>query len=302
LVTPERHLENLLSDAFGGILHREVETKISGDTIALLFDGTGINIADNNALNVYGGKNNQRIIVWNIWKTKFDIVVSFDVADKTPLLKYITKTIKGPTKTKEEIDILKYSSPKLGSLFQEFQDDADIYRMKHIKYYGEILEEYKSKTGKYPLEGLSEDPVYVFIAHDRQEEYAKNMDKQNPNKHTVVSFKKFVEEIEDKLGRKINQYFDPQYEADIKPNFYIYVFKDDKYFFATHVSNYYSFSTKLLDNYYKVEISNSPPSDSKIMKYSDLVKNKSFVEQVNKKASKESFFIEREEKYINYIK
>lgn len=302
LVTQERHLKNILSDAFSGILNREVEARISEGKIGLVFDGTGVNIADNNALNVYAGKNNQRMIVWDMWKTKFDIVLNFDAEGKTPLLKYIKKTIKGPRKTQEEIDILKYSSPSLKGSLQGFQDDADIYRMKHIKYYGKILEEYKKKTGEYPFESLSKEPVYVFIAHDRQEKYAQNMGEQNPNKHTVVSFKKFVKEIENKLGRKINQYFDPQYAADIKPNFYIYVFKDNKYFFATHVSNYYSFAKKLLNNYYKVEISSSPPSNSKIMTYSDLIKNKSFIKQLKKKASKEDFFLEREKRYIDYIK
>ncbi len=40
----------------------------------------------------------------------------------------------------------------------------------------------------YPFEGTEKVPIYVFVAHDKQEEYTKQ---QNPNPHKVVSFREF---------------------------------------------------------------------------------------------------------------
>jgi hypothetical protein len=298
LLTQEKNIKKILIDVFEKIFNKKVEIEITDKEIKLYFDGKGINISQNNALGIYS-KNNKRMAVWKNGVTKFEMVVGFDVEGKLPLLKYIKQTVSSSEKTKEEIDQIKYASPKLQNTFQEFQDDADIYRLRHLKYYGALVEEFKKKTEKYPFEGIKNVPVYVFVANDKQEQYTKQ---KNPNPHQVLSFKKFVLELETKLGKKIDQYFDPQYAPNKKPNFYIYMIRDNQYFFAVHISKYYNFSSKVADNYYKVEISNLPPKGSNTQTYSNLVKNESFIKIINKKGIKEGFFEERESKYINYIK
>lgn len=302
LVTSEKNIKECIMDVFSKILDRKVEVELNSEHIKLFFDGSGVNIADNNALGVFGGKNNRRMIIWRNGVEKLDMVVNFGVEEKKSINQYINKPITSPKKTSEEIDKIRYSSPQTKVSLQEFQDDADVYRLRHIKYYGSLLKEYKEKIGKYPFEGLSNIPIYVFIAHDRQESYAKELGKQNKNEHKVFAFKDFVKEIEKGLGRKIEQYFDPQYEPDIKPNFYIYLIKGKEYFFSVNVSKYYPFSRKVIDNYYKVEISNKSRSKSKIMKYEDLISMKSFEVESNNTAKKEAFFLEREANYIDYIK
>lgn len=78
--------------------------------------------------------------------------------------------------------------------------------------------------------------------------------------------------------------------------------RDNQYFLAVHVSKYYAFSTKVADNYYKVEISNIPPKGTNIQTYSNLIKNESFIKIIEKTASKKGFFEKRELKHIDYIK
>lgn len=34
---------------------------------------------------------------------------------------------------------------------QEFQSDADVYRLQDLEYYGSLIEAYKVKTGEYPF-------------------------------------------------------------------------------------------------------------------------------------------------------
>jgi hypothetical protein len=298
LLTHEKNVKKILIDVFEKILNKKVEIEITNKEIKLYFDGNGINISVNNALGIYS-KKNKKIVSWKNDNRKFEMVVSFNVEGKIPLLNYIKQTVSSPEKTKEEIDQIKYASPKLQNAFQEFQDDADIYRLRHIKYYGALLEEFKEKTGKYPFEGIEKVPIYVFIANVEQKQYTKQ---KNPDPHKVLSFRKFILELESKLGKQIDQYYDPQYAPNKKPSFYIYMVRGNQYFFAVHISSYYNFSNKVADNYYKVEISNLPQKGSNIQTYSELIKNQSFIRVINKTASKEGFFKERELKYISHIK
>ena len=46
---------------------------------------------------------------------------------------------------------------------QAYQDDCDVVRLQHLIYYGNLIEEYKSKVGKYPFEGEKQQ-VYAFDA------------------------------------------------------------------------------------------------------------------------------------------
>ena len=53
---------------------------------------------------------------------------------------------------------------------QAYQDDCDVVRLQHLSYYGNLIEEYKDKVGKYPFEG-EEQQVYAFIYNKNQKEY-----------------------------------------------------------------------------------------------------------------------------------
>jgi len=180
-----------------------------------------------------------------------------------------------------------------------FQKDADIIRLQHLKYYGELLDEYNKATGKYPFQGQKNVPIYVHVANDEQIEFTK----QGPHyPHTVIPFKEFVKEVETKLGRKINEYYDPQYRPDYKPNFYIYMINGDTYYFAIHVHHPFHFAKKIADNYYKIEFSNHPTSKNQAILPQELLASQEFQSELSKQVNKVGFFKERENKYLHFTK
>ncbi|KKK68224.1 hypothetical protein LCGC14_2946200, partial [marine sediment metagenome] len=154
-------------------------------------------------------------------------------------------------------------------------------------------------TGKYPFQDQTELPHYVHIATKEQEQYAKG---GPPYSHKKSSAQSLANELISKLGPEIEVPFDLQRVPTNKPNFYIYMINEDLYFFAIHVSQYYGFATKINENYYKVEISNNPTKENKAVAFSDLIKNKRFIDVLNSKSSKPGFFEKREKDYLNYTK
>lgn len=181
----------------------------------------------------------------------------------------------------------------------EFQKDADIIRLQHLKYYRQLLEEYHAIAGKYPFQLKKNIPVYVYIANDQQIEYTKACP-QDPN--IVFSFKMFVREVEKVLGREINEYYDPQDIPAGKPNFYIYMVRGDTYFFCVYVRQPYPFARKVADHHYAIDISNNPSLSNRALDPDLLFSSPQFNAELNKTVSNEAFFEKREDKYLHYTK
>ncbi len=163
---------------------------------------------------------------------------------------------------------------------QRYQDDCDVVRLQHLRYYGNLIEEYKVKVGTYPFEGEGQQ-VYAFIYNNNQKEYC---DDTNPYSHIQKTPKEFFSELEKGLGRQVDQLFDPQYVPSGRPVFYIYMIDGNQYFFAVHLSKKYSFSKKVASKYYKAEISNIPDEECQFYKMEELEKNEDF-----KKAASKNF-------------
>ena len=163
---------------------------------------------------------------------------------------------------------------------QAYQNDCDVIRLQHLNYYGNLIEEYKLKVGKYPFEG-EEQQVYAFIYNNNQKEYC---DDTNPYSHIQKTPKEFFSELEKGLGRKVDQLFDPQYVPSGRPVFYIYMIDGKQYFFAVHLSKKFPFSKKVASKYYKTEISNIPDEEYQFYKIEELEKNEDF-----KKATSKNF-------------
>lgn len=290
LLTRHTEVVDLIGDTFGTILGRPVQIELTQDKIQMSFNSEGISILNNNAEGVFS-KGPNRLIIWNINTNKLEVVFGFNVLDTTSLLDYISDTIKSPDLTEADILELKYGSAELMGVVKGFQDDADIYRLRHLEYYGSIIEEFKQKLGYYPLQGREELPVYVFIANKVQEEYT---DLTLEEAHLRYSLADFYGELSKGLGRPVRQYFDPQYEPIYKPNFYIYSIHGDQYRLTAHVSKAYSFSRKIRDHYFLVEISNKPQEDSLTFTYNQLMKNFDYVMTKNTPPKKEELLLERE--------
>ena len=161
---------------------------------------------------------------------------------------------------------------------QAYQDDCDVVRLQHLSYYGNLIEEYKDKVGKYPFEG-EEQQVYAFIYNNNQKEYCVDT---NPYSHIQKTPAEFFSELESGLGRKIDQLFDPQYVPSGRPVFYIYMIDGNQYFFAVHLSKKYPFSKKVASKYYKTEISNIPDEEYQFYKIQELEKSEDYIKATNK--------------------
>ena len=179
----------------------------------------------------------------------------------------------------------------------DFQKDADIVRLNHLVYYGALITEYKEKTGSYPFEKNADVPVYAFIVSPEQCDDLSSDGPKFPHKTTTSRY--FFEELEAGLGRNIDEYYDPQYAPDKKPNFYIYNFQDSYYNFAVHLGGEYSFANPVAPGYNKVEITNSAPSNSHLILYEDLLQNEDYQRAREQTLKKPDFFAAREKKFLH---
>ncbi len=184
-----------------------------------------------------------------------------------------------------------------------FQHDADVIRLQDLKYWVNLIEEYQQKTGKYPFQGLSDKPIVVKVATPMQQADSKDYP---PPPAITRTMKEFVQTLEKGLGREINEYYDPQYKADVKPNFYIYMVDNNSYYFAIHTNQSYPFSRAVLPPYYnKIEVSNIPQSGTcpLIVTAKSLFNNKVYQDKSNSKhIEKATFFQKRREKTLHATK
>ncbi len=188
--------------------------------------------------------------------------------------------------------------------------------MHHLKYYSNLIEEYKEKTGKFPLQektkminnpsSLTEKqknqiktfPVYVEIANAWQDEEAKKYNDAIPFSHYNGTDKLFFEELEDGLGKKINEYYDPQKSSFERPNFYVYVVdQDGNYYFAIHTYNNYPFGLYLEKNYHKIEVSNIATNKQSIQS-NELFSREDYIKEAKKGLIKLKYFSNLDKEYL----
>lgn len=199
----------------------------------------------------------------------------------------------------EKDDILYYAGDMVTSI--SFQKNADIIRLRHLKYYTNLIQEYYTKTGSYPFQ--SEEPQYIYIANKEQEAFTNEYDSSIPYKHLTISFADFVKEIESTLNITVNEYYDPQYAPDIKPNWYLYASMNNNFYFAIHLHQSFDFSKNLAEYYNKVEISNVPnKGDNLILTTHELLESEQFKTLLNSDIEKEDFFKERENLHLHETK
>jgi len=146
----------------------------------------------------------------------------------------------------------------------EYQHDADIVRLHHIEYYGNLIEEYFEKTGYYPLTSTNsnDNQAYVVIATNSQDIAASDYISHIPYEVTAIDDELFFKEIEEVLGRDVEKKYDPQTQTAFLPNFYVYNLLLDDGIYNFNVSTYYNYGVgiQLSDTYTKLEITNNPNS------------------------------------------
>ena len=177
---------------------------------------------------------------------------------------------------------------------EQYQHDADIYRLRHMKYYSELIIDYYRKTGKYPLQGESEYQHYVYIAAPHQQKYVRG---GPPYKHTITDIESFRKILKTGLEKEIEFKFDPQKVPVTAPNFYIYMIQGDSFFFAVHLYNEYSFASTLDKHYNKLEITNKKSTNRGLWEIIDLLENSNFQVELNKQPHRTSWFNHLENQY-----
>ena len=188
---------------------------------------------------------------------------------------------------------LSSTSFALFGMEEKYQHDADIYRLNHLKYFGELFEEYHTKTGKYPLQGESKTQHYVLIAAPHQQKYANG----TPEQFDVTEVEKFRSVLEEGLERKVDFKFDPQKVPNGAPNFYIYMIEGDSYFFAVHLNRERTFANPLGKHYHKLEITNEEPHRRGLWKFDALLEDADFQSAMNEEPYKRAWMDHLEEQY-----
>ncbi|MBP5696460.1 MAG: hypothetical protein J6X11_07425 [Treponema sp.] len=294
LLTSERATLELAEEIFSCVMGTSVKFFVQEDKVCMTFDGTGLSFGEHNCERGYK-KGKTVTLEWPNRISKMELSFSKKNSATEKIAHLLPEKIQSPEKTEEEIDYLKNAYPELSGVEKKYQDDCDIVRLEHLAYYANLIEEYKEKTGHYPLQDKGQKQIYAFIFNGMQKEYFADT---NPNPHECVAPKDFFAEMEKGLVKKVQQLYDPQYVPTTKPVFYIYMIQGDTYYFAVHLSKYYPFSTRVAANYYKVQVSNKSYPASKIYTIKELEQNASYKEAVAVPVKNEKYFSDRKAKHI----
>ncbi len=147
------------------------------------------------------------------------------------------------------------SCVSLGNLERQYQNDADIIRLEHLQYWTALVEEYNQKSGQYPFQNMlqtEKEIGLVKIATKQQRQYLSpgtpkynsKFDNNVNKRFTEYSVKKFILELENVLGRTIDEKYDIQKVPTSSPVGYFYFVTSDGYLFwvtcitcgVTHIS------------------------------------------------------------------
>ena len=192
------------------------------------------------------------------------------------------------------LSALVLAGTALPGLKEKYQEDADLFRLRHLVYYGNLIEEYHAKTGHYPLQGMSQNPYYVHLAAPHQMKYVKGGPRYA---HDVMDVESFRRVLEEGLGRKVALKFDPQKVPTGAPIFYIYMIEDEAFHFAVHLHHRYDFVAPVGRNYNKVEITNVPSDRVGLWQFKSLMEDHDFKTALARKPRNNARFLQLEEIY-----
>jgi len=178
----------------------------------------------------------------------------------------------------------------------QFQESADIIRLRHAAYYAALLAEYYERTGTYPFQNDSGPPKWVFIAHEQQLKYTR----PGPSyTHDRVAFGEFVRVLEAGLGRPIEERYDPQFAPVNRPNFYTYVWANGRFYFTVHLYGQYPFASRRADDFSGLVITNFIRVGTEGILVDSLLRDSAFLRATKLAPRREAFFIDREEQFLH---
>ena len=178
-----------------------------------------------------------------------------------------------------------------GGTYKPMQEDFDKIRLDHILIIADIVNEYKEKTGHFPLENYSKKPVYVTIATKEQIENDKGRSHvfldlstravdgkipDQPQSAVEVSFQEFMSELEKGLQRPVKIPVDPQKVPVNKPSLYYYTYYLGVFDVTAFLHNDFSFARNLGKFYNKITVGYRSYPSSGIWAPKDLMAQEEF--------------------------
>jgi hypothetical protein len=106
LLSRERNLRTLMSDAFGRVLNRPVNVTIESGEIGLSYTGPDVQVRGNNSLGVCE-KGDQRVIFWRNGTSSFEAVLgpeNREVSTYRSIAPYVRADVASPEMTEAEIE------------------------------------------------------------------------------------------------------------------------------------------------------------------------------------------------------
>ncbi len=112
---------------------------------------------------------------------------------------------------------------------KSFQNDADLIRLEHLEYWTGLVEEYHDKIGHYPFQNnLQKNEIVTVKILTKNQQKIKQFSIGGPN-FKEIEMKDFVLELENKLGKKIEEKYDVQKIPTNSPVGYNYFVSEDGY-------------------------------------------------------------------------
>ena len=175
-----------------------------------------------------------------------------------------------------------------------YQHDADIFRLRHMKYYAELFQEFMDKTGRYPFQGKASPTLDVVIATEEQQVEVDKLTQQQ-NSTPPLGAEDLRKELEQGLGRKQRLWFDPQRVPSGRPIWYYYYVEGDCFYFTIHLYSSNNIANKAGDYHYILGISNCYDQHQRYWLIPDLLQNAEFIAACNTPPEKPGWMIHLEE-------
>lgn len=196
-----------------------------------------------------------------------------------------------------------------------FHHDADIVRIEDVLYWTELIEEYQDKTGKYPLQEKVSGPeemILVRVATRLQqkyfdktsESYIPGLDNNRNGTFEELPVAELVAELEEGLGRDIDEHYDVQKAPTGSPIWYNYFVSDDGYlFWVTCPTCEISWATTLLGDGYTptINIGSSGITDGarKLHTRGEMLQLPEFIELTERQFKKEEYIRQLQAQYFD---
>ncbi|MBU4470056.1 MAG: hypothetical protein L6301_02515 [Desulfobacteraceae bacterium] len=137
----------------------------------------------------------------------------------------------------------------------KYLSEVDQIRSANVDSLNNLILEYKSKSGQFPLQSEIKDRnIQVFISNGTIPQWLTGLTTQSPI--ATYSRAQLEQDIEKVLGNSIEILSEPHTGKTYAPDFYVYYVKKDRACVAGYLHYRASKTKNIQNNYYKYELCN----------------------------------------------